>query len=102
MSKSSWYVQPKPPNPFSPASSKLTQPLPQDLPFRQVKHEVATLDSQPSNESGGILIMVSGALLVEAEQRPMSYTQAFQLMPDGQGGYFVFNDVFRLVYPASA
>ncbi|GAB7363069.1 hypothetical protein MBLNU230_g3361t1 [Neophaeotheca triangularis] len=72
-----------------------------DLPFSQVKHEVSTLDAEPSNDSGGILIMVSGALLVEAEQRPMSYTQTFQLLSDGSGGYFVFNDIFRLVYPAA-
>lgn len=30
----------------------------------------------------------------------MSYAQTFQLMPEG-GSYFVFNDVFRLVYPAA-
>jgi hypothetical protein len=27
----------------------------------------------------------------------MSYTQVFQLLPDA-GSYYVFNDVFRLVY----
>jgi len=70
------------------------------LPFGEVKHQVASLDAQPSNETGGILVMVTGALLVDEEQRPMSYSQVFQLMPD-QGSYFVFNDVFRLVYPAS-
>lgn len=31
----------------------------------------------------------------------MSYTQAFQLMPDGAGSYFVFNDIFRLIYAAA-
>lgn len=30
----------------------------------------------------------------------MHYTQAFQLLPDGQGSYFILNDVFRLVYAA--
>lgn len=38
---------------------------------------------------------------VEAEQRPMSYVQTFQLAPNGEGSYYVFNDVFRLVYPAA-
>lgn len=28
----------------------------------------------------------------------MNYTQAFQLLPDGQGSYYVFNDIFRLIY----
>jgi len=34
------------------------------LPFQKVKHQVGTLDAQPSNESGGILVTVTGALLV--------------------------------------
>jgi hypothetical protein len=37
---------------------------PQGLPFEVVKHQVATIDSQPSGEHGGILILVTGALLV--------------------------------------
>ncbi|MCJ1253296.1 Nuclear transport factor 2 [Lignoscripta atroalba] len=68
------------------------------LPFAQIKHQLFTLDAQPSNEAGGILVMVTGALLVDEEQRAMNYTQVFQLMPDGGGSYFVFNDVFRLIY----
>lgn len=28
----------------------------------------------------------------------MNYTQVFQLLPDGAGSYFLFNDVFKLVY----
>jgi hypothetical protein len=70
------------------------------LPFQKVVHQVSTLDAQPSNQ-GGILVMVTGALLVDEEQKPMSYTQAFQLLPDGAGSYFVFNDIFRLVFPAA-
>lgn len=31
----------------------------------------------------------------------MNYTQTFQLLPDGQGGYYVFNDIFRLIYSAA-
>ena len=34
---------------------------------------------------------------VDEEQRSMNYTQVFQLLPD-QGSYFVFNDVFKLIY----
>lgn len=36
----------------------------QSLPFSKVVHQVATLDAQPSSESGGILVLVTGALLV--------------------------------------
>lgn len=38
---------------------------------------------------------------VDEEQRPMNYTQTFQLLPDNGGSYFVFNDVFRLIYSNS-
>lgn len=38
---------------------------------------------------------------VDQESKPMSYTQSFQLLPDGQGSYFVFNDIFRLIYSAA-
>ncbi|KAL8768622.1 MAG: hypothetical protein Q9209_005181 [Squamulea sp. 1 TL-2023] len=65
-----------------------------------VKHVVSTLDAQPSNQTpeGGILVMVTGALMVDEEERPMNYTQVFQLLRDGQGSYFVFNDIFKLIY----
>ncbi|CCF47766.1 nuclear transport factor 2 [Colletotrichum higginsianum] len=67
------------------------------LPFQKVKHQVTTLDAQPTLE-GGIIILVTGQLLVDEEQRPMNYTQAFQLLRDPSGNYFVFNDIFKLVY----
>jgi hypothetical protein len=47
------------------------------------------------------MVLVTGALLVDAEQRPMSYTQVFQLLPDGNS-FYVYNDIFRLVYSAAA
>ncbi|EMC92839.1 hypothetical protein BAUCODRAFT_125801 [Baudoinia panamericana UAMH 10762] len=84
--------------PFQGTTNIITQL--QELPFRQVKHQVATLDAQPSDEQGSILVFVTGALLVEAEQRPMSYSQTFQLKRNGDS-YIIFNDMFRLVYPAA-
>ncbi|KAK3180724.1 Nuclear transport factor 2 [Lecanicillium sp. MT-2017a] len=69
------------------------------LPFEKVKHQVSTLDAQPGMVEGAIVILVTGQLLVDEEQRPMNYTQAFQLGRDSASGqYFVFNDVFKLVY----
>ncbi|KAL1860476.1 hypothetical protein VTK73DRAFT_7307 [Phialemonium thermophilum] len=68
------------------------------LPFQKVKHQVATLDAQPSANEG-VFILVTGQLLVDEEQRPMSYSQAFQLFKDpASGAYFVYNDIFKLVY----
>ncbi|KAL8799761.1 MAG: hypothetical protein Q9223_003844 [Gallowayella weberi] len=69
-----------------------------DLPFQKVQHQISTLDAQPSSAEGGIIVMVTGALKVDEEERPMNYTQVFQLLPDGAGSYFVFNDIFKLIY----
>lgn len=44
-------------------AEKDASPL-QNLPFGKIVHQLATLDAQPSTESGGILVLVTGALLV--------------------------------------
>lgn len=49
---------------FLPVDFFQADELLQSLPFQKVVHQIATLDAQPSNESGGILVMVTGALLV--------------------------------------
>ena len=36
----------------------------QGLPFQKIQHRVDTKDAQPSNDSGGIMVMVTGALMV--------------------------------------
>ena len=59
-------------------------------------HKVSTLDAQP-NPNGGAIILVTGQLLVDEEQNPLSYTQTFQLFPDGKGSFWVYNDIFKLV-----
>ncbi|KAI8937189.1 Nuclear transport factor 2 [Plenodomus lindquistii] len=71
----------------------------QNLPFQQIQHRTDTVDAQPSAEDG-ILVLVTGALLLGGEDKPMSFTQAFQLKNDN-GSFYVLNDVFRLVYPAA-
>ncbi|KAF2453386.1 hypothetical protein BDY21DRAFT_382259 [Lineolata rhizophorae] len=70
-----------------------------NLPFQKVVHQVATLDAQPTQN--GIVVLVTGALLVDEEQKPMSYTQLFNIIAESPGSYYVFNDMFRLVYSAS-
>ncbi|OAX84574.1 hypothetical protein ACJ72_01052 [Emergomyces africanus] len=68
------------------------------LPFQKVEHVQSTIDAQPTAEDG-VVVLVTGALMVDEEQKPMNYSQLFHLRPDGAGSYYVFNDVFRLVYP---
>ncbi|KAH6842857.1 hypothetical protein B0I37DRAFT_330385 [Chaetomium sp. MPI-CAGE-AT-0009] len=67
------------------------------LPFQKVRHQVDTLDSQPTS-NGGIIILVTGKLVVDESPNPLNYTQAFHLSQDPAGQWFVANDVFKLIY----
>ncbi|KAF2115683.1 nuclear transport factor 2 [Lophiotrema nucula] len=72
-----------------------------NLPFQQIQHRTDTVDPQPGSEDGtSIVVLVTGALMVEGSDRPMSFTQTFQLKKDATNWY-VFNDIFRIVYPAA-
>ena len=46
----------------------------QNLPFQKVQHRVDTTDAQPSGETGGIIVMVTGALLVGDSNLQWPYT----------------------------
>lgn len=68
------------------------------LPFQKVQHEIATLDAQPGTPGNrDVIVMVTGRLLIDNEQTPQRYSQVFHLVPEGET-YFVYNDIFRLVY----
>ena len=67
------------------------------LPFQTVKHEVVTVDSQPTG-GGGVLVSACGNLKVDGSEHPMKFSQVFCLLPNQNGGWFCFNDVFRLNY----
>lgn len=60
-------------------------------------YSLDTLDAQPSNGQGGVLIFVTGTMRVAGETVPLRFSQTFQLMPNGTS-YFVLNDIFRLNY----
>ena len=65
------------------------------LAFQSVKHQLSTLDCQPSSTPNGILVFVSGFLQMD-QDNPFKFSQVFHLnmLPSGQ--YCIFNDLFRL------
>ncbi|KAN0075441.1 nuclear transport factor 2 [Tylopilus felleus] len=65
------------------------------LPFAKVRHNVSTIDVQPSISPGALIVSVTGHLLVDDEPNPLSFSQVFQLVNDGNT-YYVHNDIFRL------
>jgi len=68
------------------------------LPFQKVQHKVTTLDAQPSSgATASLIVSVTGLLVVDDSQNALQFSQVFHLIPEG-GGYYVFNDIFRLNY----
>lgn len=72
------------------------------LPFRTVQHQVVTCDCQPvlPDSLNGVLVFVSGKLLVDDGTQPLQFAQVFHLMPDpgNAQSFWVYNDMFRLNY----
>ena len=62
----------------------------------QVKHEVKSMDVQPSTNSNSIIIFVTGGIKIGGDN-PLHFCEMFQLMSSGSS-YYVHNDVFRLNY----
>lgn len=51
------------------------------LPFQQCKHDITTIDSQPSHSPGGIVVFVSGSLKLPEQDHPLRFSQVCSLIP---------------------
>lgn len=68
-----------------------------DLPFQQVQHAVSTQDAQPGSPNGqDVIIVITGKILIDGGDHAQFYTEMFHLVPEN-GGYFIFNHIFRFV-----
>lgn len=64
-----------------------------------VKHSLTSTDAQPA-PGGGVLVTVVGNLAVDnAFDQPMPFTETFSLqpIPGRPGGFFIHNQIFRLI-----
>ena len=69
------------------------------LNFTQVQHQIVTTDCQPNPTNNGVLVLVTGTLIVDGGSTPLKYAQSFHIVPSPSGsGYFCLNDMFRLNY----
>ena len=69
------------------------------LNFTQVQHQIVTTDCQPNPTNNGVLVLVTGTLIVDGGSTPLKYAQSCHIVPSPAGsGYFCLNDMFRLNY----
>ena len=64
----------------------------------QTKHDIKTIDVQPSTSNNAICIFVTGAVKIGGDQNPLHFCEFFQLVSNGGNSYYVNNDIFRLNY----
>ncbi len=67
-----------------------------NLPITNIQPEILTFDAQFSSPNGNIMIMVTGNIAIDHENK-QRFSQAFQLL-NLNGNYAIFNDIFRLNY----
>ncbi|KAF4655404.1 Nuclear transport factor 2 [Perkinsus olseni] len=66
------------------------------LPFLKVQHQVIKADCQPNPSNNGVVVFVTGNLMVDDNQNPLKFGQVFHLAPSPSGGIYCLNDMFRL------
>ena len=66
-----------------------------NLGFQKIQHEIQTLDAQPSPITDGILVLVSGTLVMD-DVNIFKFSQVFQLLKTPAGQYYCHNDMFKL------
>jgi hypothetical protein len=65
-----------------------------ELPFGRLKHDIQTIDCQPS-VSGGVIIFVGGSVKIDDDQ-PLRFCSVFHLGSGGNNNFFLTNHMFRL------
>lgn len=69
------------------------------MDFGKYLTEIKTADVV-SSHNGGVLIVVTGSLTMADDVR-QNFTQSFFLAPQEGGGYFLLNDIFRIMSKTS-
>ena len=64
--------------------------------FKSINYNFDEFDVQPAPIEGGLVIMVVGELQLDGSDN-FRFSQVFQLLPNGNGGYYLHNDIFRLI-----
>eukprot|EP01017_Pseudomicrothorax_dubius_P040889 TRINITY_DN6484_c0_g1_i2.p1 TRINITY_DN6484_c0_g1~~TRINITY_DN6484_c0_g1_i2.p1 ORF type:complete len:124 (+),score=34.37 TRINITY_DN6484_c0_g1_i2:144-515(+) len=67
------------------------------LGYEKIVYSFDTCDVQPSPVSGGILIFCTGTVTIDNESQ-FKFSQCFQVLPNGSGGFYLHNDILRLVF----
>ena len=76
---------------------KIMAKLCNGVKFNKIQHQPKTLDCQPSG-NGGLIVMVTGQLKLDAEKNGLLFSEVFHLKPTDKTlkQFWVHNCIFRL------
>ncbi|CAD8099117.1 unnamed protein product [Paramecium sonneborni] len=69
----------------------------ESLSFQKIVYKIDDMDVQPGAVQNSLFLFVTGQLQMD-DSDTFKFSQSFQILPNGQGGLYVHNDIFRLVY----
>ena len=66
--------------------------------FQSIKFENMNSDVQEGPLPGSIMVFVTGYLEMDGNsQEQFRFSQVFNLAPNGQGGFYIHNDIFSII-----
>jgi hypothetical protein len=64
--------------------------------FQTIDYKIDDKDVQPGPLPNSMLIFVTGSLIMDGTDQ-FKFSQVFNICPNGSGGLYCHNDIFRLV-----
>ncbi|KRX02751.1 hypothetical protein PPERSA_02241 [Pseudocohnilembus persalinus] len=64
--------------------------------FEKIQYNVADFDVQEGPNQGSLVIFCTGTLQMDNDPQ-YKFSQVFNLLSNGSGGFYIHNDIFRLV-----
>lgn len=64
--------------------------------FKKIVYQIDDKDVQPGPIANSMLIFITGTLNMD-DENTFKFSQVFNICPNGSGGLYCHNDIFRLV-----
>lgn len=66
--------------------------------FETIQYQNMTSDVQEGPIPGSMLVFVSGYLMMDGNNNEQfRFSQVFNIVPNGTGGYYIHNDIFSII-----
>ena len=68
----------------------------ESMSFDKIDYANMSSDIQDGHVQGSIVVFVAGYLCMDGSEQ-FRFAQAFNILPNGSGGYYIHNDIFSVI-----